>query len=68
MTALFPALVSSHGKPLTWLDGEQLPRCAGCGHRQPHPVTGEIPRETRRQAPWTWPRELVSRRRAQRAR
>jgi hypothetical protein len=35
------------------------PRCTGCGHRVTY---GEyVPRETRRQPPWTWPGEIRGR-------
>lgn len=67
MTALFPALRSADGCAgrLVWLTGGgRLPRCTGCGHRQPDPVTCEQPRHTRTQPPWTWPGELRDRRRA----
>lgn len=41
-------------------------RCTGCGHRQPSP-DGTPPRQTREQAPWTWPVELINRHRARAA-
>lgn len=42
-------------------------RCTGCGHRQ-RAIDGTAPRQTREQAPWTWPLELVNRFRARAAR
>lgn len=68
MTALFPDLRSAdgHAAPLAWHLADATPRCTSCGHRQPHPVTGALPGQTREQPPWRWPGELYRRRWARR--
>jgi hypothetical protein len=71
MTSLFPALRSTdgHRAPLVFLPREYHPRCAGCGHRQVHPVSGRKPVQTRQLAirhPLTAAAELPRRRIARR--
>lgn len=65
---LFMRSADGHDAPLAWFPGKALPRCTGrrCGHRQAHPLTGEQPRPTRTQPPWTWPGELAGRAAARR--
>jgi hypothetical protein len=57
--AVVPTLTRCCGAPLHGI------RCTGCGHRKA--VDGVPPRATRTQPPWTWPGELIGRRRARRA-
>lgn len=54
-----------HGSVSVIIGGKR--RCAWCGHRLPQHVPGRglvQPVETRHQPPWTWPGELIDRRRA----
>jgi hypothetical protein len=48
-------------------DNDDLPRCAGCGHRKPDPETGTRPTQTRERGPSAWLTEMPNRLRAQRA-